>query len=53
MTHIIYCSEPEYVSEILSGLSADEAEALLVVETTGAVTDLSEALVQQDLLGVR
>ena len=36
----------------MAALSADEPEALLVLQTGGAVTDLAETLVQQHLLGV-
>ena len=36
----------------MAALSADEPEAFLVLQTAGAVTDLSETLVQQHLLGV-
>ena len=49
-----YVSQPEDVAQVgtVAILPADEPEALLVVETAGTVTDLSEALVEQHLLGV-
>ena len=37
----------------MPAFSADEPEALLVLEPAGAVTDLPETFVQQHLLGVR
>ena len=48
-------SSPEHVSEVLTlpSLPADEPERLLVLQTAGAVRDLPEALVEEDLLGVR
>ena len=49
-----HVSQPEDVAQVgtVAILPADEPKALLVVETAGAVTDLSETLVEQHLLGV-